>query len=400
MNETRNNLTGIKEKLMSLLSIPWLVFGVYFLAGVVAPMLKFADGNWNNIKIFFHSSHHLFAEQDLYAAYPQEYGDFFLYGPIFSVFAIPFAFLPDWLGVFLFLTTTTAVFLAGVYSLNYTGKEKALFCWICFFDFLTNQQNFQTNSLIAGGILLSLSAIQRNRVLFSTFVTAFGLLVKIYGGVALVLFLFTKHRVKFAISFLLFTVALILVPAVFSSFDFALSSYGSWFDRLEAKNASVLNTPVDQFGYRSLFDFSRRTLGIELPQRAILGVAAILTLIALSSWKLWHCKSHLAELAIASAMVGIVIFSTGAESPTFIILQAGLALWFLYKRRVNPRIAWVGLGIVVLFSSLSPTDLFYGELGEAYGRLALRALPCTLLWLTILVDMWLLGRKPNLEEPS
>lgn len=370
---------------------------LYLIAGVVAPMLKFKDEKWNNIKIFFHSTHHLFAEKDLYAAYPQEYGDYYLYGPIFSVFAIPFAYLPSWLGVALFVTVTTLVFLWGVYSLNFTDREKAIFCLICFFDFLTNQQNFQTNSLIAGCILLSLGLIQRSRIAASTFCIAFGLFVKIYGGVALVLFLFTRHKVKFILYGLGWCVFLFFLPAVFSSLEFAISSYPSWFDRLAAKNASVLNTGVDQFGFQSLFDFSRRALQVELPQRAVLAGAAVLTLITLSRWKTWNLNSGMAELTIASAMVGIVIFSTGSESPTFIILQSGVALWFLYKRKTNRKAAWIGLAVMLIFSSLSPTDLFYGKIGETYSKLGMRALPCTLFWITILVEMWLLGRKDREE---
>lgn len=388
------------HRIREILCHRYVIFALYFVAGVVAPMLKFSDGNWNNIKIFFGSSHHLFAEQNLYDAYPKEYGDFYLYGPIFSVFAIPFAFLPTWLGVFLFVTVCTTAFVAGVYCLKFTDKEKAIFCLICFFDFLTNQQNFQTNSLIAGGILLSLGCIQRSKVIASTFFIAFGLLVKIYGGVALVLFLFTRHRIKFVISFIAWCVFLVFLPALFSSLDFALLSYPSWFERLGAKNASVLGTSIDQLGFRSLFDFSRRCLQIELPQRAVLGVAALITLIALSRWKLWNLKSGMAELAVASAMVGIVIFSTGSESPTFIILQSGLALWFLYKIKIHPKLAWIGLGLIVIFSSLSPTDLFYGSIGEFYSQYAIRALPCTLLWVMILIDMLMLGRNQPVEPKT
>jgi hypothetical protein len=48
------------------------------------------------------------------------------------------------------------------------------------------------------------------------------------------------------------------------------------------------------------------------------------------------------------------------------------------------------LGMMIVFSSLAPTDLFYGEIGKFYRRKGLRALPCTLFWMLLVAEMMLI----------
>ena len=158
-----------QRKIVDIITARWFIFALMFVAGVLAPMLKYSVGKNNNIKIFFAAPGHLMEQVDLYSAHAAEHYDFFLYGPIFCLFALPFSLLPQWIGTLLFLATCTAIFLAGVYLLDLTDKQKAVFCLICFFDFLTNSQNFQTNGLVAAFILLAVAMVQRNRDIFAAF---------------------------------------------------------------------------------------------------------------------------------------------------------------------------------------------------------------------------------------
>ena len=59
------------------------------------------DNRINNFLIFRGVFYHAVSNLNLYNAYPQEYGDVNLYGPIFSVVIAPFALLPVKLGFIL-----------------------------------------------------------------------------------------------------------------------------------------------------------------------------------------------------------------------------------------------------------------------------------------------------------
>jgi len=80
-----------------------------------------------------------------------------------------------------------------------------------------------------------------------------------------------------------------------------------------------------------------------------------------------------------------VIFSSGSESPTYIIAFAGVAIWFVIQQKNN----WVvGLFIYAsILTSLSPTDIFPRAIKEFIRLYSLKALPCVIIWLTIIFQM-------------
>jgi|ETNmetMinimDraft_13_1059891.scaffolds.fasta_scaffold37558_2 hypothetical protein len=358
---------------------------IFFVAGALAPMLKFFYSNTNNWDIFRTSSRLLLAREDLYAAHPEHYLDYFLYGPIFAVMMFPFAFFPKALGLFLFLAASTALFVYAIYSLDLPEKAKASMALLCSFDFLTNQQIPQTNGIVAALVILSLAGVQKERILLATFCIALGAFMKVYGIVALVLFLFTDQKLKFALYFVGWCVVLYYLPALFSSVSFVNQSYVSWIHRLGAENE--MNTAiVSGAGYQSLFDFLRRNFGLVLPVLPTLAVAGLLTLVPLAKWKNWK-SPQFACLVIAFALISIVIFSTGTESPTYLILQVGAALWFITTYRSQPRIAWTLMTLTVLFCSLAPTDLYPRSIRDTYAIYVWRIIPGLLLWIRIYYEM-------------
>jgi hypothetical protein len=107
-------------------------------------------------------------------------------------------------------------------------------------------------------------------------------------------------------------------------------------------------------------------------------------------------------LTLSSVLIFTVLFSTGSEPNSYIIAITGVAIWFVIQPR--PYSGWsiflIIFGIAV--SSFAPSDLFPDSLYRKVIRpYAFQALPCTLIWLTIVYEM--LFRKSdnyvtNLQE--
>ncbi|GGE71268.1 hypothetical protein GCM10011413_42560 [Pedobacter psychrotolerans] len=92
-------------------------------------------------------------------------------------------------------------------------------------------------------------------------------------------------------------------------------------------------------------------------------------------------------MLLASTLIFTVIFSSGSESPTYIIAFAGVAVWFIVQQ--TPKSKWVIALFVFAFclTSLSPTDLFPRAVKEFIRLYSLKALPCMIIWFAIIYQM-------------
>ena len=90
------------------------------------------------------------------------------------------------------------------------------------------------------------------------------------------------------------------------------------------------------------------------------------------------------QLYLAQLLIGLVVFSTSAESPTYVIAVTGVGIWFIqYLPRPSSH-AWVILIAVIILTILSPTDIFPKTFRKAYvTRYGLKALPCVAAWFVI-----------------
>jgi hypothetical protein len=104
-------------------------------------------------------------------------------------------------------------------------------------------------------------------------------------------------------------------------------------------------------------------------------------------------------MMLASILIWMVIFNHKAESPTFVIAMSGVALWF-FSRTKNPLNTALLL-TALLFTSLSSTDLFPLTIRDRFIEpYAIKAVPCILVWLKILWDLYRLPYSPAVAENS
>lgn len=89
---------------------------------------------------------------------------------------------------------------------------------------------------------------------------------------------------------------------------------------------------------------------------------------------------------LASALLFVILASTGSESPTIIIAFVGVAIWFVLSEKTKLDIVLLLFALII--SSFSPTDLFPRYIRDNFiNQYALIVLPLLLVWLKLNWDM-------------
>jgi len=128
--------------------------------------------------------------------------------------------------------------------------------------------------------------------------------------------------------------------------------------------------------------------GIDSGKQIVLVTGVILFLIPLLRIKEYK-NFTFRFLTLTSVLLWVIIFNHKAESPTFIIAMAGVALWFISGEKNALNIALFVCALIL--TSLSPTDLFPRFLRDGYVEpLMLKVFPCILIWFKIVFDMLVL----------
>lgn len=372
-----------RQKLISFLLKKECLIAIYLILAIIAGYKQYHHNSYNNYLIFKYVYWHTTDLQNLYLNYP-EYNDSNHYGPVFSVLIAPFALLPDGVGTILWNIANVAVLLWGIYSLPLNLKTRSVIAWICAHETLTSLFSFQFNIALTGIILLSFSYLVKKKEIQSAFFIALGTLVKLYGIVGLAFFFFNKNKVKFILAGLAAFALLFALPMLISSPAFIIQSYSDWYHSLAHKND--LNASLTSFQDISLMGMARRITGdVTIPNMPfLLGGVILFGLPYLRTAQFKHTGFRL--MLLASTLIFTVIFSSGSESPTYVIAFAGVAIWFsIQKEKKGWMIALFVFAFIL--TSLSPTDIFPRPVKEFIRLYSLKALPCVLIWFTIVYQM-------------
>jgi hypothetical protein len=306
-----------------------------------------------------------------------------LYGPLFSLVIAPFSLFNDYIGCFFWCIANAWFLYFGVLKLHLSHHQKMAALLIGVIEMMTSLHNVEFNPMVAGWIILSFVMIEKEKDFWGTFFIAIGMLTKIYGIVGLCFFLFSKHKIKFIVYFLFWLAVLFCLPMIISSPKFIIQSYHDWYDKIVSKNSKNIN-PNNTYNMQdiSVMGLFRRIFNLKnLSNLSVLIPAAIAYLIPV--FRIKEYKNENFRLSyLAFALIGVVIFSSSAESPTYSIAMIGVAIWFVIQPKNNLSIALLVFALII--TSLSPTDLFPRYLKEHFiVPYALKALPCFVIWLVI-----------------
>ena len=377
----------MKDKFLKFISNPKYIFGIYLLVAVLSAIAKLNGGplKYNNYLIFTNVFYNTLHENNIYLHYPDIHFDSNHYGVFFSILIAPFAMLPDWLGMPLWNVANTLVFLFAIHKLPFSNQKKAFFAWLCLQEFITAAVSLQFNIALAGLLMLSAIYIYERKETQSAFFIMIGFFVKLYGVAGLSAFFFVKNKITSIGALIAFGILFIVLPMLLSSSHFGIQSYADWFQSLSEKNVSnqVLGNRQDF----SLMGIVRRVLG----DASISNLTFLIPGMAVFALPYLRIKQYqnlpFQLLILSSTLLFIVLFSSGSESPTYIIAVAGVMIWFLIQKEKTPFV--IGLLIfVIILTCFSFSDLFPKFIKENYIiKYSLKALPCCFVWFRVIYEL-------------
>jgi hypothetical protein len=352
--------------------------------GVVL-LLRGGDSEINNYLIFKNVFWHTFHQQNLYSTYPAEYFDKNHYGPLFSILIAPFAVLPNFIGATLWAMLNVWILFYAVHKLPITNWGKNIILLISLIETLTSVQNLQFNPMLCSWIILTYVFVKEGKLGLAAMLIVAGTFVKLYGIVGLPFIFFTKDYKKLIGYLVLWAIVFFCLPMFISSPEYVIQSYFDWYHSLQEKNIENINsyqssgmTDISAMGF-----IKRITRFYNIPNFYSTIPAGILMLLPIYRFSNWnHVKFQLTYLA--QLLIGLVIFSTSAESPTYVIAVSGFGIWYVLAAPRPNRWLYFLLLFVLIFTVFSPTDLFPKYLRDNFVvKYSLKAVPCFVSWLII-----------------
>jgi hypothetical protein len=380
----------IENKIVQFCSTKWPTI-LWFTLAFASVFFKAIRGpeRYNNYLIFKNVFWHTLQQKNLYASYPLEYLDTNHYGPVFSILIAPFACLPDVAGAILWTLFCNLLLFIAIRKLPISKLQQNVILLISAIEMATAATSTQFNPVVAAGIIFTYLYTKQNKTFWASFCIVLGFAVKLYGIVGLVFWLMSKEKLKF-IGYCIFWAAILFVlPMAISSPNFIVTSYQNWFTSLVEKNSSNVNILTTNMQDISVMGLIKRIFNLPLLSNLSVIIPALLLYFAgLFNLRKYGSNINFQFLLLASTLLFVVLFSSGSESPTYIIALVGVALW--YTVQVAPKNAAVLLllAFVLLFTCLSATDAFPTYVKEHFIRpYAIKALPCFIVWLVVIYQM-------------
>ena len=358
------------------------LLGLWLLLPVVGAVMKLHS--CNNFLIFRGVFWHALNGTSLYAPYPAEHFDTNHYGPLFSLVIAPFAAMPLFVGLLLWLVVLSMFLFWAVRRSTFTRSQQLFVFWFCAHELLTALYMQQFNIAIAAIIVLAYCCIEKEQEHWAAFFIMLGTFVKLYGIVGLAFFFFSRHKGRLVIWLLVWAVVMLVAPMVFHGPDYVLGQYQEWFASLVGKNSENADSIAQNI---SLLGLVHRVSGYWFNDLWL--IVPGLVLFGLPYLRFAQYK-HVAfrQTLLASVLMFVVLFSTGSESSGYIIPFVGIVVW--YTAAPWKRNSWDVALLVFAFvlSSLSPSDLFPAYVRREWVQpYALKALPVVLIWLKLCYEM-------------
>jgi hypothetical protein len=369
-----------------------LVYILWFALAFIAVVSEMSRGltSIDNYLIFRGVFDHVVDKKYLFSYYPDEYVSFNNYGPAFSLIIAPFALLPVYIGCFLWAIANATALFIGIRMLPVKQEQKILIYWVVMIEMMTSIHSVQFNPMFTSFILFAFVFTLKGKDWIATLFITLGILSKLYGVAGLAFFFFSKNKKTFALSFIGWMIVIVLLPICYSGYAYIMQSYEDWYYQIiKRNNQNILNSKYAGMQDISVPGMIRRIFNyygaIDFKIIALSGVFFLVPLLKRKKWE--NLQFQLSYLAII--LISIVIFSSAAESPTFVIAVTGAAIWLILQQ--SPYSSGVKAALVLLFilTIISPTDIIPKYLRDNYIlRYSLKALPCFVIWCWLTISTW------------
>jgi hypothetical protein len=367
-------------------------FLIYLASALAVAVQRTLFSPENNFMILRTSSLHLVTGQDLYAAYPAIYRDFFKYSPTFAFLWSPFAVLPPVPGYMLWaVACVSALYAAITRALPPSQAVVALaLSWLAVFGDL---QRSQSNALCAGLMILAWAALEHDNQWRAVLAIAVATFVKLFPIAAVAFAIFHRRKIRFGVICLIVIAAGIAVPLLVTSPTTLAMQYKSWF-RIESHDA----IPLARYGtggadlYAGLMGQFRVWWGVRWPNWPAQLAGVIILMVPLAvRWRHWE-RRHFRVLFLASMLVFCVLFNHQAESPSYSIAIIGASVWYAASERTWWRTALI-VACIVIVNVASTGVMPRTWYREWYVPYLVKTIPLIPLWFVMQLE--LLGIVPN-----
>lgn len=381
----RNYIPGVKQSMTKLIYSKHLVYTVWFGVGLFIVLRGLINHQPpNNYLIFKHTFLNVIHQQNLYTPQPEYYYDRTHYGPVFSLIIAPFTLLPDSFGVVLWVLFNAFILFKAIQLLPLKKNSYIIILLLCANDIVASSIFFQFNPIITALIIFSFYFIRKKQNFWAALMIALGTFTKLYGIVGLAFFFFSDNKLKLIAGLVFWSAVLFVLPMAISSPEFILKTYSAWYHDLLAKNTENVSSDLQDI---SVMGIVRRVFNYP-DFKNIFVIAPAIFIFALSYIRVKYFKSIQYQLLIlASVLIFTVIFSSSAESSTYIIAFCGAAIWFMNLNRPVTILEVSLLVFAIIVTSFPFADIFLKTITTTYIRpYKLKALPCLLIWLKIVCE--------------
>lgn len=354
---------------------------------MVVVSLQASAAHVNNFETFRTSFFNLVGGRDLYGLNPQHI-DYFKYSPTFALLFAPFALVPFSVGVLLWNATNAAALwwsLGKVLTPHAALGARAL----VIMDAIGSMQNVQSNALSAGLMILVLVELERRRELRAAVALGLGTLIKIFPVVAGVLAVFAPYRLsRFVLWCVVVALVLLALPLLAVSPRELAALYQSW--------GALQQTDALTRGF-SVMEHVEMMTSAGLPNWPIQLAGALLLVAPLVRIQMWGLP-RFRRLTLASVLMFCVLFNHKAESPTFVVAIAGIAIWFAVSERSAWQ--WALLVLVIVVTILSSSDAMPKSWQRAFFEpYRIKTLPVLVVWLVVQWQLWTRSPSALSEAP-
>lgn len=359
------------------------VYIIYFLTINAMNIASVVSGRMNVWKIFRYSFSHLRQHTDLYAAYPQEHFDLYLYSPSFPVMFTPFALLPNYIAYFLWNNMSMLLMPFVIFKLKgISVQKKCLICYIALLDMLTCLQGTQTNVMICVLMVLAFLSFENKNSWIAAFAIAAGFYIKIYPVLAASLFLLYPDKIKFIFRFIVAMIILGALPLLFIRPPELVGLYHNWINELvldQKDNMGKISLTGLMQSYFNISDFSKLIV-------QILGVLVFcLMYIRQQLFKQYYYRLYF----LCALLIWVTVFNHASEIYGYAIAIWGVGIWYTHQK--SSRAMNVFICLFVFFAtvlSIDPTPHIILDYIYAHG---LKSLPFFLIFCVI---VWQMLSKP------
>jgi len=384
MNLTKANLLRTwQSRSLSIVLLAYILISVIAAAqGLMAGPKIYVPGgrpyiDYNNFRIFKFSFYHLVQGKDIYQLFPDDHWDLYKYSPGFALCFGLLSWLPDTIGLLLWNLINSLCLYAGVRLLPGISDEKK--SWIllfCLLEMLLSIQNTQSNGLMAGLTVLAFALAERRNYFLSTLCVVFSFYIKIYGAAAFVLYLFYPGKLRLAGWSLFWMLLFALLPLVVVDSNQLALLYRSWLhlllnDRSASTGLSVMGILVSWWH-------------LDAAKNIVTAAGIVLFLLPLVYVR-YYRDLHFRLLYLANLLIWMVIFNHKAESPTFVIVMAGIGIWYFSQQPdVLDKVLMI---LSFLLITMSVSDLVPAAVRNDFIRpYGIKVVMAIVIWCRILYE--------------